>query len=405
MKPGSDAMRAEHLRAMNMRLVLSHVLMTGEYAAPSRAQVATQTNLTRATATSLVDELVASGLLQEMPRPRANGPGRPALGLTGSPNIVGLGAEIGVDGLRVVATNLAGHELVGHSQAHNLVGSSPQQALTPLARLLTEVIQALPTTARLVRLTVAVPGLVDTTQGRLLEAPNLGWHDVDLAAALAQRLPLPLPVTVDNEANLAALTVAQRAPGAPSPNQSFAFLSGSIGIGAALVADGQVMRGRHGWAGEIGHLTIDPAGPDCRCGSTGCLERYVGAEALVPLLTHPSPIVPPPTAGRPLDPRSVSDCAQALGIAVAALVNLFDIPQVVLGGHLAELLSAHEPLIRATLERRSMGARRRRVTLAPSRLGPTTVAVGASYAALADLIAHPHRYLGDQPPRTAENNG
>ncbi|RRD52617.1 ROK family protein, partial [Buchananella hordeovulneris] len=290
MKPGSDAMRAEHLRAMNMRLVLSHVLMTGQYAAPSRAQVATQTNLTRATATSLVDELVASGLLQEMPRPRANGPGRPALGLTGSPNIVGLGAEIGVDGLRVVATNLAGHELVGHSQAHNLVGSSPQQALTPLARLLTEVIQALPTTARLVRLTVAVPGLVDTTQGRLLEAPNLGWHDVDLAAALAQRLPLPLPVTVDNEANLAALTVAQRAPGAPSPNQSFAFLSGSIGIGAALVADGQVMRGRHGWAGEIGHLTIDPAGPDCRCGSTGCLERYVGAEALVPLLTHPSPI-------------------------------------------------------------------------------------------------------------------
>ena len=86
---------------------------------------------------------------------------------------------------------------------------------------------------------------------------------------------------IGNEADLAARTVAESVPGRPSDLSDFVYLSGEIGIGGAVVVDGRGMAGRHGWAGEIRHVTVDPDGPACPCGSTGCLERYAGKEAIL----------------------------------------------------------------------------------------------------------------------------
>ena len=88
-----------------------------------------------------------------------------------------------------------------------------------------------------------------------------------------------MPIRLDNEATLGARAEADALR--PDRTLSFLYLSGEVGIGGALVVDGAVFGGRHGWSGEIGHTVVDPAGPLCRCGSTGCLEQYAGKDALM----------------------------------------------------------------------------------------------------------------------------
>jgi predicted NBD/HSP70 family sugar kinase len=114
---------------------------------------------------------------------------------------------------------------------------------------------------------VAVPGLVTKT-GVVAHAPNLGWREVDVAAELSRLLPEPLrgrPAEVDNEANLGAL--AELWHGAVG--RDFVHVSASAGIGGALVANGMLLRGRRGFAGELGHMPVHPDGPACPCGSHG----------------------------------------------------------------------------------------------------------------------------------------
>ncbi len=145
----------------------------------------------------------------------------------------------------------------------------------------------MPSGIRLVGGGLALPGVVSTATGHAVARPE---------PRLDRRRPGSAPTSCDtgagqsaggrplrvgNEADLAARTVAETAPGRPGALRDFVYLSGEIGIGGAIVVDGRVMTGRHGWAGEIGHVTVDPDGPPCPCGSTGCLERYAGKHAIL----------------------------------------------------------------------------------------------------------------------------
>ncbi|NEB79929.1 ROK family protein, partial [Streptomyces sp. SID14478] len=116
-------------------------------------------------------------------------------------------------------------------------------------------------------LAVAVPGLVARGTHTVVRAPNLDWHDTDVAALL----PGEVPLSVDNEANFGALAELWLAADSPA---DFLHVSAEIGIGAALVVDGQLLRGTRGFAGELGHVPVHPEGPACPCGGRGCLEQY-----------------------------------------------------------------------------------------------------------------------------------
>ena len=114
---------------------------------------------------------------------------------------------------------------------------------------------------------MAVPGLVDS-HGGLVVAPNLGWADVPVADLLREALEDPsFELCVENEANLGA--VAELVEGAGRGLRDFVYVSGEIGIGAGVVLGGELFRGASGFAGEFGHLTIDPYGPPCGCGGRG----------------------------------------------------------------------------------------------------------------------------------------
>jgi predicted NBD/HSP70 family sugar kinase len=331
----------------------------------SRASIATVTGLTRATVSALVDDLVTGALLTELePAPRS-GAGRPAVGLALAPGgPAGLGLEINVDYLAACVVDLTG------AVRHRLVRHADQRLADPAATL--DALAALAAEARaaadipLAGAALAVPGLV-TADGLVRIAPNLGWREVDAGAPLAAALDLP--ITVDNEANLAALSELRAAGGSPS----FVYVSGEIGIGAGIVLDGSLYRGVRGWSGEIGHLPIQPDGPHCRCGSRGCLEQYAGQEAM--------------------DPTDLAPAARALGIALAGVVNLLDIDTIVLGGSYAPLVPRLRGGIEAELHRRVLTADLAPVTLRAAALGTDAAMRGAADSVIRAVQENPAGWL------------
>jgi predicted NBD/HSP70 family sugar kinase len=363
--------RQSSVRAHNLALVLRQVADSPEPI--SRAATAAATGLTRATVSALVDDLIAGGLLGEREPPPRTGAGRPATGLVLAPDgPAGLGLEINVDYLAACVVDLSGtvrHRLVEHGDQRLNDAPTALAALARLARQAVAMTDDLP----LAGAALAVPGLVGA-DGIVRVAPNLGWQDVDAATLL--RAELGLPVTVDNEANLAALSELRAAGGTPS----FVYVSGEIGIGAGLVLDGELYRGVRGWSGEIGHVPVYPDGPLCRCGARGCLEQYAGVPALHLLDAGAEP--------------ALEVAGTALGIALAGVINLLDIDTIVLGGSYAPLLPRLRAGIEAELRRRVLTFDLAPITLRAAALGADAAVRGAADAVIRAVQDDPAAHLG-----------
>jgi predicted NBD/HSP70 family sugar kinase/biotin operon repressor len=339
------------MRQRNLSRVLHAVAEEGHL---SRAAIAARIGLTRASVSTLVEELIRAGYLVELGPGRSGGVGRPgnALALTGL-GPCGVGAEIGVDHLTACAVDLRGRVRVRRSEEAANGGQDPRTVLRRLNRLIEAVLtEAGAAGLRPAGLAVAVPGLVDRSTTTVVRAPNLGWYDTDIAAHLTAR---GLPLTLENEANFGALAELWRslrpdAEGAtaeaneadtgedaarPAPPRDFIHVSAEVGIGAAIVLDGELLRGRRGYAGELGHVPVEPDGPHCACGGSGCLEQYAGEAALL----HAAGIDAHGAGGRSAALASLRNRAEdgdaaalraleragwALGIALSAAVNMLD---------------------------------------------------------------------------------
>ncbi|HMO10570.1 MAG TPA: ROK family transcriptional regulator, partial [Actinotalea sp.] len=268
--------RQHTLRAHNLALVLSEVL---EASRPvSRADVAASTGLTRATVSALVEQLVAARLVDELAPVAGKGAGRPAVPLVPSRGAVAaIGMEINVDYLGAVALDIAGEPLAERVVRADFRHSDPAPVVDRLADLAGELVTGLTEAGTVIAGTaLALPGLVDSVTGPLRVAPNLGWADVDVLAQLIRHpLLAALPPRLGNEATLAAIAEA-RARRGPVP-QSFVYVSGEVGIGGAIVIDGEIFGGSHGWSGEIGHVAV---GTDGALDRGGKLEAYAGQDAL-----------------------------------------------------------------------------------------------------------------------------
>jgi len=354
--------------------------------------------MTRATASRLVDELLAGDLLDEVERAAASRRGRPATPLTAGSRVAAVGLQIdaGVAAVRVL--DLGGRLVAEHVEAGDFLGSDPEAALTRLGGMAADVLAHLDPAIRLIGAGLALPGIVDTRAGVLLRAPNLDWSDERPAAHLAAYLPSGIEPVLGNEADLAARTVAEVAPGRPGRHRNFLYLSGQIGIGGAAVLDGRVMTGTSGWAGEVGHVCVDPRGPSCRCGSTGCLEQYAGRQALLaaaglPLNATPSELATRVADGDAAATRAVDDAARALGVALGSVVNILDIPTVVLGGHLAELSGLLREPVEEHLRRRVLSAHWRRPVIDAASPVLAAGANGAALRALAPVLERPDGFF------------
>jgi len=389
--------RQATLRTSNLGLVLRTVC-----ASPgplSRADVAAVTGMTRATAARLVDELVGAGLLDESEREALPRRGRPATPLVPGARFAALGLQVDAGLLAVRVLDLRGRVVAERVEHADLRGSEPAGTFGRLGTLTTDLLAGLPPELCLVGAGLALPGVVDADAGVLLRAPNLGWSDLGTAPFLDAFVPPDLPVVLGNEADLAARTVAEEAPGRAGPHRDFLYLSGQIGIGGAVVLGGEVVSGSTGWAGEVGHVCVDPDGPPCSCGSTGCLELYAGRHALLraaglPLDTPSGDLAELAAAGDPAAGRALATAAWALGVALAGVVNVVGIPTVVLGGHLAELADLLRPAVEEHLARRVLSARWQRPRIVSAQGPPAAGASGAALRALGAVLAAPARRLG-----------
>lgn len=247
------------VREHNLGLVLRQVADQGPR---SRSTLALETGLNKSTVSSLVADLIDAGLLRDSPvEERPGKVGRPPQSVELDPDgPFVLGLEINVDYLAVWATDLAGAVQHRAFVANDNRAASPEDAIATLARLVEDALEQPFAAGRQPTLaTVAVPGLVDPN-GELAVAPNLGWADVPVAGLLNEALEdPPYTVRVENEANLGA--VAELVEGAGRGLSDFVYVSGEVGIGAGVVLRGELFRGASGFAGEFGHLTIDPFGP------------------------------------------------------------------------------------------------------------------------------------------------
>lgn len=349
------AVRQGTMRRHNLGLVLDEVLSAP--APLSRADLAARTGLTRATVSSLVELLLAADLLAELDPVIPQGAGRPAVPLTAARGTVAaLGLVVNVDYLGVRAIDLSGEVLIDRVQAGDFRGSDPTTVMERAARLVRDVLDHLADGARIVGLGIALPGLVATDTRTLRIAPNLGWRDVDLDALFAHRAFDGLPIVADNEANLAARAEIH-ARREPAPD--FVYVNGEVGVGGALVQGGALFVGPYGSAGEIGHVTVTPDGPDCRCGSLGCLEQYAGMDAMLqaaglPTGTPATELAARASSGEEPALAAISRAGRALGIALATTFNLVAVNRVVLAGNFAVIAEHVQPAVAIELRRRGL---------------------------------------------------
>ncbi|MFJ2589007.1 ROK family protein [Streptomyces sp. NPDC087538] len=394
------------VRRSNLSLVLRAVRDEAEGGA-TRAGVAARVGLTRAAVSSLVEQLLATGFLTESGKTFSGQAGRPGTALkVARTGPAGLGVEVNIDYVSVCVVDLAGTGRVRLTEHLDNRGAPPGEVLARAAGIAARTLEsAREQELRPVGVALALPGLV--SGGTVRQAPNLGWNRVpaeDLfAAALARARPghEALAVASENEANLAAL--AELWFGGLDDLRSFLYLTGEIGVGGALVVNGELLRGAHGFAGEIGHVVVDAEGPKCRCGSRGCLEQYAGQAALLRAAGiaesgSGAGVAELERRARAGDGRAVAAVAEAgrmLGRVLSGAVNLLDPDAVVLGGIYRNLMPWLSPPADQELTGRvvsglwSPGSGRLR---ASSVAGDA--ARGAAALVLTEVLADPVAYAG-----------
>jgi predicted NBD/HSP70 family sugar kinase len=353
----------------------------------TRADLARVAGLARSTISSVVAELSEHGVLLDMgTRPdRAPASGRPGTVVALNPR---MGAAVGLDfGFRHIRAALAdaSYEVVARAQADVGIDYSSQHGLDVAAQLVAKVV-ADAAAERVLGVGVGVPAPVDAT----LESPTRSsliprWAGVRVGEELRARLNYP--VFVDNDANLAAR--AEMLWGAGQGCPDFLYFKLHSGVGGALVAGGRVARGHLGGAGEFGHISLDPNGPLCRCGSRGCLETYASVPAVLAAL-RPSyggsmtaeRLLALLADGDPACQRVLEEAGARVGQAAAIACNIFNPGRVVIGGLLSETGDSLMSHVRPSLLRWCLPLNSS-VEVVRGRLGRDAAALGGIGLAMA----------------------
>ncbi|MFI1798025.1 ROK family protein [Streptomyces sp. NPDC020379] len=380
--------------------------------APTRAVLTAELGVTRATAGAVAAELEALGLIEVDARPgaAAGSQGRPSHRLAIAPDgPVVLAAQIHADGFRAALVGLGGR-MIATAPGCMTVPADPSHIIGAVveagAGLLRE------TGRRCLGAGLAVPSAVAEPEGTALNPLHLSWpagapvRDLFSEALATAGIPgagaAPATGVTGNDVNLAALAEHRHGAGRGAKDL-LCVATGHRGVGGALVLDGRPHTGSSGLALEVGHLTVNPVGLPCHCGSRGCLD--VEADPLAFLTAAgraPGPEVSQLQQSRDLlraeyaDP-SVRAAAELiidrLGLGLAGLVNILNPDRVILGGLHRDLLEADPDRLRAVVADRSLWGRSGSVPILPCTLDHNSL-IGAAEAAWQPVLDDPLAALG-----------
>jgi len=376
----------------------------------SRADLARRLELARSTVSVIVDALLARGVVKEMRHGISGGGRRPMLLALDDTAFHLVGVDVGATHVTVVVTNLGGEVLARQSRDW-AVREDPRGTLSLVEEMATKALHESRAERRaLLGMGVAVPSPVDTRNPGFVSPRVLpAWAGLDVAERLGARFRVP--VRVDNDANLGALFEARWGTG--TRVDSLAYVKVATGVGAGLVLDGNIYRGARGVAGELGHLSIDTAGPACTCGLRGCLNTLVGTE---PLLARArtgvvrghrkfqrlEQLVDAALAGDPVARETVMYAGTQLGLGLAMLLNVLNPSVVVVGGGLVRAEALLLDAVRQTVARHCFSESLSHARIVAGRGGPDSVARGAATLVLDSAMESPEQFLATPKPRRME---
>ena len=345
--PGPGARNSGHLRGLNLETVLAVAMERG---GPfTRTELIEATGLSAPTVGSLASQLMRNGLVRDLGTGPSRGGRRPSFMEFNARHGFVAGIDLGPTKTRLAVADLRGERL-GYRVIPTPPGRGPKALLSQVAVAVRALLrEARVPPGRLLAVGAGAPGAVDREQGGVVAlAPNLkGWSQVPMGAIL--RKALGAPVVVENDVNLAVLGEHWR--GAARGHDTCAFITLGTGIGAGIVVDGELHRGHHSLAGEIGLMCMAPQYVDQDFGSRGCLESLAGLKALVERWPHValrdperwvSELVDAAQAGDPRARKALGEAATLIGMAAANLSLVLDPSLIVLGGVLAD---QGEPLV------------------------------------------------------------
>lgn len=401
-----DKATHQQTKTFNSQLVLKAIYDHGKI---SRADVARLTDLTRATVSDLVAELIERGLVEEVGRGPSAGGKSPIL------------LSVNPDASHIIALDLANDEFCG--AIVNLRGQIIRQMSLPLQQndeagalsLVFQLIDALQQTMThpILGIGIGTPGLIDTTNGVVLRAVNLDWVDLPLGKLLTERYRLPIYIANDSQVSALAQYIfgrpgfydaARPAPTTPPQNRpqgasNLVAIKLGRGIGAGIVLNGQLYQGDGFGAGEIGHITVEPDGELCRCGNRGCLETVATERAMIRravslLDEHPTSVLHTSIGktgeltsealrqaldqGDPLALQVVTEAGRYLGTAVAGLVGVLNIQRIVLVGRMTRFGDPWLNAVRSQMRRASLSSLADNTQVEVSPIDNDVVLLGAS---------------------------
>jgi predicted NBD/HSP70 family sugar kinase len=354
----------------------------------TRAELTRTLGLNRSTIGDLVGALSEAKWVKEVDDAPREGAGRPSPRVVPKQHWLVASVNPEVDAVDVALVALGGRVVVRRRIAVN--SPTIDQAVKITARAVTEM-AAEHAPSVVVGAGVAIPGIVRRSDGVVRLAPHLGWRESKFAEALSAALSLP--VEVANDAHLGCR--AESVFGAGVGAQNFVYLNGGAsGIGGGLMVDGRAISGRDGYAGEIGHVSVDPNGPECACGATGCLESLVRREHLLKALglieVDDSELEKALRVSKEPAVTALVELQWSwLRTALRGLVNMLNPEKIVLGGHLAILWEALSEADRRSAFEGALEASASAVLVEVAALGADRLILGAAELAWDKPLANP----------------
>ncbi len=400
---------------------LSSVLRLVHSQSPiSRAQLAIATGLNKSTISSLIDELIAQNFVHEAGI-NSGAAGRPATKLEINPH-AGLivGVELGVDFVTVAVTDLLGNILWRYKE-----DADPAEGQDKMINQTLLIVKEAMTVnkkkgGRFFGIGLSTPGTVDLKEGVLIFAPNLHWRNVPFRKIFSDYTKLN--IYIENDAN--AATIAEHLFGTARECRDFLFVFAGVGIGSGLFLNGNLYRGKNGYAGEIGHSPImaEPSPTVCHCGNRGCWETYANQYSIIQrvqarLEVKRSSIIPKLMADQnavlsiPLIKQaadlgdaeaieSFTEAGHAMGKGFAGLINIFNPEKIILGGPLSLAGEYLLPAIRETIAHHSfLPEINQQAEVQLSSFRSDASLIGAIAIVIDDVLSRPMNKGGDYTNR------
>ena len=353
-------------REINRRIALN---LIREHQPISRADLARRMSVTRGVASVLVQELITQGVIYEGATGEAARGRKPTFLHIRTQDRLAVAVDVRFSKSYLMLSDFSGRQLA--LETYDTIFTIPQ-FVKDLAARVRRTLKTRGIEGNCEGIGVVVPGMVDHRTGRILNAPTLGWRDVDIRDPLSAATGLP--VHVENSGRACSLAHLWLERGETISTQSFVYISVSDGVGVGIVVNGELVRGRDHIAGEFGHMPLSLDGPRCLCGMTGCWEAYVSNLAtlsryfgwnLSKLSSKPPRgagqnsfnVLDLVERGRGGDAKAVAaiqETARFLGLGLATIVNLVNPDQIYLSGEVTTAWDLIKDTVREALAGRAL---------------------------------------------------